>query len=184
MEAWNLKAWNLKAYLLLRGTLYRKCIESISRKGPLATIKTNRNVGGLPDIMKLKLFDPFRLLFKDEVQKLGLVLGVEEERVYKHLFPGLRLAIRILGYVRNKRLEALRETGDIFQYELHTAELYRDITQAFAVSLPVKSVGVMADTRTYEELITLRAVKSNDYMTTELYNRPVTVLRRASCRKF
>lgn len=182
IECFEKEARKLNADFLLQGTLYPDVIESMSHKGPSATIKTHHNVGGLPDTMKLKLVEPLRLLFKDEVRKLGLELGVEKESVYRHPFPGPGLAIRILGDVTNKRLEALREADAIFLDELHAAKLYRDIGQAFAVLLPVKAVGVMGDMRTYEEVITLRAVKTNDYMTADWYDIPTAVLRRVSSR--
>lgn len=170
------------ADFLLQGTLYPDVIESMSYKGPSATIKTHHNVGGLPESMRLKLIEPLRLLFKDEVRKLGLELGIEKESVYRHPFPGPGLAIRILGEVTDKRLTALRLADDIFLEELRTANLYDDIGQAFAVLLPVKAVGVMGDKRTYEEVISLRAVKTIDFMTADWYDIPTAILRKISSR--
>lgn len=182
IECFEAEARKLDADFLLQGTLYPDVIESMSYKGPSATIKTHHNVGGLPETMKLKLVEPLRLLFKDEVRTLGLELGVEEESVFRHPFPGPGLAIRILGEVTEKRLFALREADAIFLEELHAAKLYRQIGQAFAALLPVKAVGVMGDKRTYEEVIVLRAVKTNDFMTADWFDIPTETLRKVSSR--
>ncbi|MFB3786320.1 MAG: glutamine-hydrolyzing GMP synthase [bacterium] len=170
------------AEFLLQGTLYPDVIESISFKGPSATIKTHHNVGGLLDNMKLKLVEPLRELFKDEVRALGLALGLGEDSVYRMPFPGPGLAIRILGEVTRERLAILRQADAIYIQELRDAGLYRHIGQAFAVLLPVKSVGVMGDSRTYEDVIALRAVQTTDYMTADWYLLPPEVLRRAANR--
>lgn len=182
IECFEKEALKLDASFLLQGTLYPDVIESISHKGPSATIKSHHNVGGLPAHMKLSLIEPLRYLFKDEVRALGLALGVEEDSVYRHPFPGPGLAIRILGEVTPARLLALRESDAIFLEELRAAGLYRQIGQAFAVLLPVKAVGVMGDKRTYEEVITLRAVKTTDYMTADWFDLPVSMLRKTSSR--
>lgn len=182
IECFEKEASKLKADFLLQGTLYPDVIESVSHKGPSATIKTHHNVGGLPAHMKLKLIEPLRFLFKDEVRALGLELGIEKESIYRHPFPGPGLAIRILGDITAKRLRALREADAIFLHELRAHGLYNQIGQAFAVLLPVKAVGVMGDNRTYEEVITLRAVKTSDYMTADWFDLPVPMLRKTSSR--
>lgn len=182
IECFEKEASILDADFLLQGTLYPDVIESVSHKGPSATIKTHHNVGGLPAHMKLKLIEPLRFLFKDEVRKLGLELGIEEESIFRHPFPGPGLAIRILGEVTPARLQALREADAIFLEELRACGLYRQIGQAFAVLLPVKAVGVMGDRRTYEEVIALRAVKTSDYMTADWFDLPVSMLRKTSNR--
>jgi GMP synthase (glutamine-hydrolysing) len=176
------QARKISADFLLQGTLYPDVIESISHKGPSATIKTHHNVGGLPQRMRLKLIEPLRYLFKDEVRKLGLVLGLPAEVVYRHPFPGPGLAIRVLGEITSERLNKLREADAIFLHELRRAGLYEQIGQAFAVLLSSKAVGVMGDFRTYEEVIALRAVATSDYMTADWYPLPFEVLRRISLR--
>lgn len=182
IECFEREAQKLDADFLLQGTLYPDVIESVSYKGPSATIKTHHNVGGLPEKMRLKLIEPLRLLFKDEVRQLGLELGIEKDSVFRHPFPGPGLAIRIIGEITDQRLRLLRLADDIFLDELRSAGLYFDIGQAFAVLLPVKAVGVMGDKRTYEEVIALRAVKTNDYMTADWYDIPTPLLRRVSSR--
>jgi GMP synthase (glutamine-hydrolysing) len=182
IEVFDLEAARLDASFLLQGTLYPDVIESVSHKGPSATIKTHHNVGGLPKNMKLQLIEPLRFLFKDEVRQLGLELGVERESIFRHPFPGPGLAIRILGQVTPDRLAALREADEIFINELRAAKLYDEIGQAFAVLLPVRTVGVMGDKRTYEEIIGLRAVKTTDYMTADWFDLPASLLRRVSSR--
>jgi len=167
---------------LLQGTLYPDVIESVSFKGPSATIKTHHNVGGLLENMKLKLIEPLRELFKDEVRQLGLELGLDEESVYRHPFPGPGLAIRILGEVTEERLRILRQADAVYIEEIKKSGLYRDIGQAFAVLLPVKSVGVMGDSRTYEQVVALRAVQTTDYMTADWYPMPDAVLRISANR--
>ena len=167
---------------LLQGTLYPDVIESVSFKGPSATIKTHHNVGGLPDTLQLKLIEPLRELFKDEVRALGLALGLDAESVYRQPFPGPGLAIRILGEVTRERLEILREADAIYLEEIRAAGLYRSIGQAFAVLLPIRSVGVMGDNRTYEQVVALRAVQTTDYMTADFYPLPYELLRRVMNR--
>lgn len=152
---------------LAQGTLYPDVIESVSFKGPSVTIKSHHNVGGLKERMKLKLIEPLRELFKDEVRQLGRVLGVPEHFLRRHPFPGPGLAVRILGEITKERLELLREVDSIYIEELFKAEIYDDIWQAFAVLLPVKAVGVMGDERTYESVVALRAVTSVDAMTAD-----------------
>jgi len=154
---------------LAQGTLYPDVIESISVKGPSATIKSHHNVGGLPEKMKLQLIEPFRELFKDEVRAVGRELGVPEWFIGRHPFPGPGLAIRILGEVSAERIKILQEADEIYIEELKTQKLYDKIWQAFAVLLPVQSVGVMGDERTYENVCALRAVTSVDGMTADWY---------------
>jgi len=154
---------------LVQGTLYPDVIESVSVKGSSVTIKTHHNVGGLPEIMNLKLIEPFRELFKDEVRKVGRELGIPEEFIERHPFPGPGLAVRVLGEVSKERLDILRDADDIFINEIKEAGLYNNIWQAFAVLLPVNSVGVMGDARTYENVLALRAVTSLDGMTADWF---------------
>lgn len=182
ISEFEVEADRINAQYLLQGTLYPDVIESASHKGAAATIKTHHNVGGLPERMRLKLLEPLRYLFKDEVRALGLELGIERESIFRHPFPGPGLAIRILGEVSDARLKALRNADQIFLQELRDAALYDEIAQAFAVLLPVKAVGVMGDSRTYEEVITLRAVKSSDFMTADWFEFPTPFLRRVSTR--
>jgi GMP synthase (glutamine-hydrolysing) len=152
---------------LAQGTLYPDVIESVSFKGPSATIKSHHNVGGLKDRMKLTLVEPLRELFKDEVRELGRVLGLPKEFIGRHPFPGPGLAVRILGAVTKERCDLLREVDAIFIEGLRRHDIYDDIWQAFAVLLPVKAVGVMGDDRTYENVVALRAVTSVDGMTAD-----------------
>ena len=171
------------AAFLVQGTLYPDVIESVSAKGGAsATIKTHHNVGGLPKDMKFKLIEPLRELFKDEVRNVGRELGLPEEMVGRHPFPGPGLAIRVLGEVTPAALDMLRRADAIYLEEIRAAGLYPDIWQAFAVFLPVRSVGVMGDGRTYEHVIALRAVTSTDGMTADWYNFPHDVLGRISNR--
>ncbi|HDY70665.1 MAG TPA: GMP synthase (glutamine-hydrolyzing), partial [Nitrospirae bacterium] len=167
---------------LAQGTLYPDVIESISFKGPSATIKSHHNVGGLPDVMKLTLIEPLRELFKDEVRELGEELGLPEEISWRHPFPGPGLAIRCLGEVTDMKLALLREADAIVLEEIKKAGLYRDIWQAFAVLLPVRSVGVMGDERTYEFALSVRAVTSLDGMTADWAKIPNDVLGTISNR--
>lgn len=167
---------------LAQGTLYPDVIESVSFKGPSATIKSHHNVGGLPEVMKLELVEPLRELFKDEVRELGEELGLPEEICWRHPFPGPGLAIRCLGEVTAEKLEILREADAIVLEEIKRAGLYRDIWQAFAVLLPVRSVGVMGDERTYEYALAVRAVTSVDAMTADWAKIPDDVLGRISTR--
>jgi GMP synthase (glutamine-hydrolysing) len=167
---------------LAQGTLYPDVIESLSVKGPSATIKSHHNVGGLPEKMNLKIIEPFRELFKDEVRAVGRELGVPDCFVERHPFPGPGLAIRILGAITKERLEILRKADDIYLDEIRNAGLYNEIWQAFAVLLPVSSVGVMGDERTYENVCAIRAVTSTDGMTADWYNFPSEVLAKISNR--
>ena len=170
------------AKFLVQGTLYPDVIESVSVKGPSATIKTHHNVGGLPSDMKFELIEPLRELFKDEVRNVGRELGLPEEMVGRHPFPGPGLAIRVLGDVTEERLAVLRKADTIYLDEIRAAGLYDDIWQAFAVLLPVRSVGVMGDFRTYENVVALRAVTSRDGMTADWFPFPHDVLARMSSR--
>jgi GMP synthase (glutamine-hydrolysing) len=167
-EAEALKFENAK--FLVQGTLYPDVIESVQVKGVSATIKTHHNVGGLPAKMNLKLIEPFRGLFKDEVRKVGQELGIHEELIHRHPFPGPGLAVRVLGEVSKEKLDILREADDIFITSIKEAGLYNKIWQALAVLLPISTVGVMGDFRTYEFVLALRAVSSNDGMTADWYS--------------
>ncbi len=170
------------AKFLVQGTLYPDVIESLSVKGPSATIKTHHNVGGLKEEMRFALIEPLRELFKDEVRQVGRELGLPEEMVGRHPFPGPGLAIRVLGPVDERELAILRQADSIYLEEIRAAGLYDDIWQAFAVLLPVRSVGVMGDERTYENVCALRAVTSRDGMTADWYPFPHEVLGRISTR--
>jgi len=170
------------ARFLVQGTLYPDVIESVSVKGPSATIKTHHNVGGLPSDMKFALIEPLRELFKDEVRNVGRELGLPEEMVGRHPFPGPGLAIRVLGRISEDALATLRRADAIYLEEIRSAGLYDDIWQAFGVLLPVRSVGVMGDYRTYENVVALRAVTSRDGMTADWYPFPHDVLARISSR--
>ncbi|MCS6809053.1 MAG: glutamine-hydrolyzing GMP synthase [Bacteroidota bacterium] len=167
---------------LAQGTLYPDVIESVSQKGPSATIKTHHNVGGLPETMKLRLVEPFRELFKDEVRAVGRMLGVPAWFIDRHPFPGPGLAIRIPGAVTRAKLKILRQADDIYLEEIRRAGLYHEIWQAFAVLLPVRTVGVMGDERTYEYVCALRAVTSVDGMTADWFPMPHDILARISNR--
>jgi GMP synthase (glutamine-hydrolysing) len=177
------KAKRIKgADFLAQGTLYPDVIESTSFRGPSVTIKTHHNVGGLPKRMKLKLIEPFRELFKDEVRAVGLELGIPEDLIWRHPFPGPGLAVRILGSITKERLDLLRRADAIFVDEVKKAGLYREIWQGFVVLLPVKSVGVMGDGRTYENAVAVRAVSSVDGMTADWSRIPHDVLASISSR--
>lgn len=165
---------------LAQGTIYPDRIESASVKGPSATIKTHHNVGGLPARMKLRLVEPLRDLFKDEVRRVGRELGLADSFVGRHPFPGPGLAVRVLGEVTRERLNTLREADDIFIRELREHGLYEKTAQAFAVLLPVSTVGVMGDARTYENVLALRAVETQDYMTADWARLPEAFLARVS----
>jgi len=167
---------------LAQGTLYPDVIESVSTRGPSATIKSHHNVGGLLKNMRLKLIEPLRELFKDEVRELGRELGMAPSMVDRHPFPGPGLAIRIIGSVTKDRCKILREADAIVLEEIRGAGLYNDVWQSFAVLLPVKSVGVMGDERTYENTIAVRAVQSVDGMTADWARLPYDVLSRISTR--
>jgi GMP synthase (glutamine-hydrolysing) len=167
---------------LLQGTLYPDVIESLSFKGPSQTIKTHHNVGGLPANMNLKLIEPLRELFKDEVRALGVELGIPEELVWRHPFPGPGIAIRILGEVTREQVRIAREADFIFIEEIRAAGLYRKISQAFAALLPVKAVGVMGDKRVHDQVIALRAVETSDFMTADWYPFDGEFLKRVSRR--
>jgi GMP synthase (glutamine-hydrolysing) len=167
---------------LAQGTLYPDVIESTSFRGPSATIKTHHNVGGLPERMHLKLLEPFRELFKDEVRAVGTALGLPDEMIWRHPFPGPGLAVRVLGEVTPERLRLLREADAIFVEEIRKAGLYRTIWQGFVVLLPVRSVGVMGDGRTYEYTVAIRAVSSVDGMTADWFRIPHDVLAVISSR--
>ncbi|BCR88774.1 GMP synthase (glutamine-hydrolyzing) [Aspergillus chevalieri] len=167
---------------LLQGTLYPDVIESISFKGPSATIKTHHNVGGLLEGMHLKLIEPLRELFKDEVRALGTNLGIPHDLIWRHPFPGPGLAIRILGEVNREQLRIAREADVIFIEEIKAAGLYQNISQAFAALLPVKAVGVMGDKRMHEQVIALRAVETRDFMTADWYPFDGEFLKRVSRR--
>ena len=171
------------AEFLAQGTLYPDVIESVSfTGGPSVTIKSHHNVGGLPERMHLKLIEPLRELFKDEVRALGRELGLPEHFIWRHPFPGPGLAIRIPGEVTEERLEILRKADAVFLDEIRKAGLYDKIWQAFAVLLPVRTVGVMGDARTYDHVCALRAVTSTDGMTADFYPFPHDVLGRAATR--
>ncbi len=157
------------AKFLVQGTLYPDVIESTPVKGASATIKSHHNVGGLPEKMNLKLIEPFRELFKDEVRNVGRELNIPEEFIERHPFPGPGLAVRIIGEITKEKLDILREADDIFINEIKSAVLYNRIWQAFAILLPIQSVGVMGDKRTYDNVLAIRAVTSVDGMTADWY---------------
>ncbi len=167
---------------LAQGTLYPDVIESVSVKGPSATIKSHHNVGGLPESLHLSLIEPLRELFKDEARKLGELLGLPRAITHRHPFPGPGLAVRVLGEVTRERCDVLRQADAIFMQELRDANWYEQTRQAFAVLLPVKSVGVMGDERTYESVCVLRAVNTDDFMTADFTRLPFDLLGRASSR--
>ncbi len=167
---------------LVQGTLYPDVIESVSVKGPSATIKTHHNVGGLPEGLKFSLIEPFRELFKDEVRALGRELDMPQEILQRQPFPGPGLAVRVLGEVTPERVRVLQEADHIFLEEIRAEGLYPSLWQTFAVLLPVRSVGVMGDGRTYDEAVALRAVHSEDGMTADWAYLPEALLRRVSNR--
>lgn len=163
-----------------QGTIYPDVIESISVNGPSATIKSHHNVGGLPDFMKLKIVEPLRMLFKDEVRRVGASMGIDPELLGRHPFPGPGLAIRILGDITAEKVRILQEVDAIFINGLKNAGLYDKVWQAGAILLPVNSVGVMGDERTYEKCVALRAVESTDGMTADWVNLPYEFLQKIS----
>jgi GMP synthase (glutamine-hydrolysing) len=166
----------------VQGTLYPDVIESIAVRGPSQTIKTHHNVGGLPKDLPFSLIEPLRELFKDEVRKIGRELGLPEEMLTKQPFPGPGLAVRLLGEVTEERLALLRDADAIVVEEIRRAGLYEKIWQAFAVLLPVRSVGVMGDERSYGFTIAVRVVDSEDAMTADWTRLPMEVLERISTR--
>ena len=170
------------ALFLAQGTIYPDVIESQSVNGPSATIKSHHNVGGLPKKMGLKLLEPLRSLFKDEVRKVGLELGIPEKMIFRHPFPGPGLAIRILGEVTPKKIEILQNADDILIQELKKSNLYKTVNQAFVVLLPIKSVGVMGDLRTYEYTAVIRSTNTADFMTATWSRLPYDLLERVSNR--
>jgi len=171
------------ARFLAQGTLYPDVIESGGDPdGPAATIKLHHNVGGLPAELDFELIEPLRELFKDEVRALGSELGLPEEIVWRHPFPGPGLAVRCVGEVSKSRLERLRQADGIVVEEIKRAGLYRQTAQAFAVLLPVQSVGVMGDARTYADVVAIRSIQSEDFMTADWSRLPYEVLGRISSR--
>ena len=171
------------AHFLAQGTLYPDVIESgADPDGPAATIKLHHNVGGLPEELGFELIEPLRDLFKDEVRNLGLALGLPENLVWRHPFPGPGLAVRCLGEISKDRLAVLREADSIVVEEIQNAGLYRETSQSFAVLLPVQSVGVMGDARTYENAIAIRSVDTNDFMTADWSRLPYDLLAKMSSR--
>lgn len=167
---------------LVQGTLYPDVIESVSVRGPSAVIKSHHNVGGLPEKMNLKLIEPLRELFKDEVRLIGRELGVPEEILTRHPFPGPGLAVRIIGEITEERIRLLQAADRILDEELRLADLYHSVWQAFPVLLPISTVGVMGDERTYEKVVAIRAVTSVDGMTADWARLPHDVLARISAR--
>jgi len=184
MQVFEAEARKIKgAEFLAQGTLYPDVIESVSAfGGPTSVIKSHHNVGGLPKNMKLKLIEPLKYLFKDEVRLLGKELGLEQELIWRQPFPGPGLAIRIIGIITPKRLKILRNVDDLLLEEIKNAGYYRKLWQSFAVLLPIKSVGVMGDQRTYENIVAIRAVTSKDAMTADWAKLPHKLLGRISNR--
>ncbi|MGD9290039.1 MAG: glutamine-hydrolyzing GMP synthase, partial [Desulfobacterales bacterium] len=184
MQVFEAEARKIKgADFLAQGTLYPDVIESVSAfGGPTSVIKSHHNVGGLPKKMKLKLIEPLKYLFKDEVRQLGKELGLDQELIWRQPFPGPGLAIRIIGEITPKRLTILRNVDDLLLEEIKNAGYYRKLWQSFAVLLPIKSVGVMGDQRTYENIVAIRAVTSKDAMTADWAKLPHKLLGRISNR--
>jgi GMP synthase (glutamine-hydrolysing) len=165
---------------LAQGTIYPDVIESVSVNGPSATIKSHHNVGGLPDYMKLKVVEPLKSLFKDEVRRVGTTLGIDPDILNRHPFPGPGLGIRILGEITREKIRILQEADAIFTDGLKSSGLYKEVWQAAVILLPVKSVGVMGDERTYEYVVALRAVGSTDGMTADWSHLPYDFLAKVS----
>jgi GMP synthase (glutamine-hydrolysing) len=184
MAVFEAEAKKIKnARFLAQGTLYPDVIESISAfGGPTSVIKSHHNVGGLPRRMKLKLIEPLKYLFKDEVRRLGKTIGLPDEMIWRQPFPGPGLAIRIIGEANRKRLAILREVDAVLLEEIRRAGYYRKLWQSFAVLLPLRSVGVMGDQRTYENIVAIRAVTSRDAMTADWAKLPHKLLGRISNR--
>jgi GMP synthase (glutamine-hydrolysing) len=188
VEVFQAEAKKIKhAKWLAQGTIYPDVIESAgARSGPTGkkamTIKSHHNVGGLPETLHLKLLEPLRELFKDEVRELGLALGLPREMVFRHPFPGPGLGVRILGEVSSESVRLLQRADDVFIDELRKSGWYDKTSQAFAVFLPVRSVGVMGDGRTYENVVALRAVQTSDFMTADWAPLPHELLARVSNR--
>lgn len=183
IEIFNEEAGKIEnASFLAQGTIYPDVIESQSVKGPSATIKSHHNVGGLPEEMKLNLLEPLRELFKDEVRKVGVELGISPDLVYRHPFPGPGLGIRILGEVDAEKVQILQKADAIFIEELHKNNFYHKVSQAFVVLLPVKSVGVMGDERTYEYTAVVRSADTIDFMTATWSKLPYEMLEKVSSR--
>jgi len=184
MEVFEAEARKIKgAEFLAQGTLYPDVIESISAfGGPTSVIKSHHNVGGLPKKMKLKLIEPLKYLFKDEVRLLGKELGLPEELIWRQPFPGPGLAIRIIGEITRRRLSIIRDVDDLLLEEIKNGGYYRKLWQSFAVLLPIKSVGVMGDLRTYENIVAIRAVTSKDAMTADWARLPHKFLAKISNR--
>ncbi len=184
MEVFEAEAKKIKgADFLAQGTLYPDVIESISAfGGPTSVIKSHHNVGGLPKKMKLKLVEPLRYLFKDEVRLLGKELGLPDELIWRQPFPGPGLAIRIIGEITQRRLSILREVDAVLLEEIKKNRYYKKLWQSFAVLLPIKSVGVMGDKRTYENIVAVRAVTSKDAMTADWAKLPHKLLGKISNR--
>ena len=184
MDVFEAEAAKIKdAEFLAQGTLYPDIIESVSAfGGPTSVIKSHHNVGGLPKRMKLKLIEPLRYLFKDEVRKLGMALGLDKELVWRQPFPGPGLGIRIIGELTFRRLSILRDVDAILLEEIRSSGYYRKLWQSFAVLLPLKSVGIMGDHRTYENIVAIRAVTSKDAMTADWARLPHKLLGRISNR--
>jgi GMP synthase (glutamine-hydrolysing) len=181
IEVFDMEAHKIEDVKWLgQGTIYPDVIESMSVKGPSATIKSHHNVGGLPDFMKLQVVEPLRMLFKDEVRRVGRTMGLTEERLGRHPFPGPGLAIRILGDITAEKVQLLQEVDHIFIEGLKNDGLYDSVWQAGAILLPVKSVGVMGDERTYESAVALRAVSSVDGMTADWCHLPYEFLAKTS----
>lgn len=184
MDVFEAEALKIKnADFLAQGTLYPDIIESQSAfGGPTAVIKSHHNVGGLPKKMKLKLVEPLKYLFKDEVRKLGKALGLDDDLVWRQPFPGPGLAIRVIGGITKKRLDVLRDVDSVLQEEIRASGYYRKLWQSFAILLPIKSVGIMGDARTYENIVAIRAVTSKDAMTADWAKLPHRLLGKISNR--